>query len=136
MSSGKKEPHHGGLGGRSRDGAHIDTNDCDSRRERAQELLHRAVAWRRSHPDAWMGIVEAMLHEVDAKRRAPIKWAVEEIRKRDYASFPTPYPSVSNSLCPAFARMVSAEYPRADEYVEKRPSCLDEIAVDWSSTCL
>lgn len=123
------------LGGESRMAA-TDTTNCAARAERAQELLHRAVSWRRSHPDAWMGIVEAMLHEVDAKRRAPIKWAVEEIRKRDYASFPTPYPSVSNSLCPAFARMVSAEYPRADEYVEKRPSCLDEIAVDWSSTCL
>lgn len=132
MSPDSKRPHHGGLGGQSRDGAHIDTTDCDARAERAQALLDKAVRWREKHPDSWRLFCDVLLDEADAGRRAPAKLAIEQVRRHSFASYPTIYSPVSNDIAPVLGRMFCGQFPEAAEHVELRPSVVDALELDWS----
>lgn len=128
----KEKPRRGGLGGHNRDEAHINTNDCDARAERAQAILDKAIGWRELHPDAWRTFCDVLLDEADAGRRAPAKLAVEQVRRHSFASYPSIYSPISNSLAPALARLFIGQHPEAGQYVETRPSILDELSIDWS----
>lgn len=128
----KEKPRRGGLGGHNRDGASIDTTDCDARAERAQELLDRAVRWREKHPDAWALFTDTLLDEADAGRRAPAKLGIEQVRRHSFPSYPTIYSPVSNDIAPVLGRMFCGQFPEAAEHVELRPSVVDALEIDWS----
>lgn len=98
-----------------------------ARLERARKLWGEANAWKHEHPDAWGYARRMAVAEASAGRRFGAQFLIESIRKRDFASFGTPYPQVNNDFAPAFARMLLIERPELRRWVELRASALDEL---------
>lgn len=99
------------------------------REERALKIWKDAKLWRRRHPDAWCFMVSTAKREATEGRRFSVQWLSEQVRKRDFASFSTPYPILDNSIRPALARMIVDENPEVRRWIEMRRSILDELEV-------
>lgn len=97
------------------------------REERARKLWAEATAWRKAHPDAWGYARRMAVAEASAGRRFGAQFLIESIRKRDFASFGSPYPQINNDFAPAFARMLLLERPELRRWVELRASALDAL---------
>ncbi len=103
----------------------MDDKTLERRIERAREVADEAEAWIEEHADAWLWIVHACLGEVAAQRKFSMRWALEEARKRDFASFTTGRTYVNNSFGAPMARKLQTEYPQVKPYIELRKSVLD-----------
>ena len=88
-------------------------------------LERKARLWIDENPDAWMFIVSRALHEVKAHRQFGIKQLVEEARRKDFAGAHGRRGGISNSLTPAFARIIVAEHPECRQFLVLKPSMLD-----------
>ena len=98
-----------------------------ARIERAIEIAHDADEWVEEHPDAWTFIVDLCRVEAEHERTVSMQLACEQVRKLDFASFPTPYGYINNKIRPALARRLVREHPEVGPFIELRRSALDLI---------
>lgn len=108
---------------------HSDTRSRDeaARINRAIETAHEADAWVAEHPDAWRYVVRLCLNEGAHNRTVSLQWAAEQLRKRDFASFPTPNATINNRFRAPLARRLVREHPELKPFIELRKSALDLI---------
>lgn len=92
---------------------------------RALDLAYRARLWIDENPDAWAFMVSRALHEAKAHRRFGSKQLVEEARRKDFADVRGRRTRISNTLTPAFARILAAEHPECRPFVTMKPSAVD-----------
>lgn len=92
---------------------------------RALDLAYRARLWIDENPDAWTFMVSRALHEAKAHRQFGVKQLVEEARRKDFAEARGRRGGISNTLTPAFARIIVAEHPECRPFLVLKPSMLD-----------
>ena len=95
---------------------------------KATELECRARLWVDENPDAWVFMVTLALHETRSQRRFGVKWLIEEARRKDFADVKGKRMRLSNTLAPAFARILVEEHPECRTFVVLKHSILDEVA--------
>ncbi len=95
---------------------------------KAEELIWRAKAWIDENPDTWNYIVTLAKRETRAHRRFSVRWALEEARKRDWATLSGVPFAVNNDFAPFFARRLIEIYPEMASYIVMRSSKLDFVS--------
>lgn len=96
---------------------------------KALDLEYRARLWIGENPDAWAFMSSLALREARARRRFGSKWLVEEARRKDFADAQGGRTRISNTLSPAFARILVGEHPECRAFATLKRSILDEAAL-------
>lgn len=94
---------------------------------KALDLEYRARLWVDENPDAWAFMASLALREARARRRFGVKWLIEEARRKDFADASGGRTRISNTLAPAFARILVEEHPECRAFVVLKHSVLDEV---------
>lgn len=102
-------------------------NGEEAARERALLLVKQADEWVAEHPDAWEYIVGMCKVEAEHKRTVSMQLAAEQIRKLDFASFPTPNGAINNRYRAPLARRLVREHPEVAPFIEMRRSSVDLV---------
>lgn len=101
------------------------TTTNEERELRALDLAYRARLWIDESPDAWAFIASRALRETKAHRRFGSKQLVEEARRKDFSDVRGRRTRISNTLTPAFARILAAEHPECRPFVTMKSSAVD-----------
>lgn len=98
------------------------TTTNDERRQKALHMDYEARLWINEHHDRWMFMTSLAIQEVRGKRKFGMKWLIEQCRRKDFAG-----KMASNTLAPAFSRILIDEHPECRRYMVTRHSMIDEV---------